>query len=179
MPRIGLFYGTNDGHTEDVAHRIAQRFDRIEQDVVEVINIGVAKAEELLDWDLLILGIPTWNIGELQDDWDVMFSYLDDLDLSGKKIAIFGLGDQYGYPTTFLDAVGMLGEKMLQLGATLAGYWPADGYQVEDSRALDGDQFMGLAIDEDNEPEKTDERIDRWVTQVAAEFGLAEKRVAP
>ncbi len=175
MARIGLFYGSSDGHTADVAERIKQRFDRIEPDLVEVADIGVIKAEELLDWDLLIFGIPTWNIGELQDDWDIFFPYLDDLDLSGKKIAIFGLGDQYGYTTTFLDAVGMLGEKVLQRGATLVGFWPTEGYQFEESLALDGDQFMGLALDEDNEPEKTDERLDRWVVQVAEEFGLAEK----
>lgn len=177
MSRIGLFYGSSDGHTADVAERIKQRFDRIEPDLVEVIDIGVAKPEELLDWDMLILGVPTWNIGQLQDDWEIFFPYLDDLDLTGKKIAIFGLGDQYGYTTTFLDAVGMLGEKVLQQGATLVGYWPTDGYQFEDSLALDDDDFMGLALDEDNEPEKTDERLDRWVAQVAEEFGLAEKRV--
>jgi flavodoxin I len=176
MSHIGLFYGSSDGHTADVAQRIKLRFDRIEPDLVEVIDIGVARPEELLDWDLLILGIPTWNIGELQDDWDIFFPHLDDLDLSGRKIAIFGLGDQYGYTTTFLDAVGLLGEKVLQRGAALVGYWPTDGYQFEDSLALDGDLFMGLALDEDNEPEKTDERLDRWVAQVAEEFGLAERR---
>lgn len=177
MSRIGLFYGSSDGHTADIAERIKQRFDRIEPDLVEVIDIGVAKPAELLDWDMLILGIPTWNIGQLQDDWEIFFPYLDDLDLSGKKIAIFGLGDQYGYTVTFLDAVGMLGEKVLQQGATLIGYWPAEGYQFEESLALDDTHFMGLALDEDNEPEKTDERLDRWVAQIAEEFGLAEQRV--
>jgi flavodoxin I len=111
----------------------------------------------------------------MQDDWDIFFPSFADLDLSGKKIAIYGLGDQYGYTMTFLDAVGFLGEEVLERGAQLVGYWPTTGYQFEASLALDGDSFMGLALDEDNEAKLTEDRLARWVSQVAHEFGLAEK----
>jgi flavodoxin I len=178
MSRIGLFYGSNDGHTADVAERIKKLFDRLEPGLVAVFDIGSAKPEDLMGWDLLIFGIPTWNIGLMQDDWDIFFPSFADLDLSGKKIAIYGLGDQYGYTMTFLDAVGFLGEEVLERGAVLVGYWPTQGYQFEGSLALDSDDyFMGLALDEDNEARLTDERLERWVTQIAEEFGLTEKHV--
>lgn len=178
MSKIGLFFGSSYGHTEDVAARIKRLFDRIEPDLVTVIDIATARPDELLEWDLLILGIPTLNIGQMQDDWDVFSYRFAKLDLTGKKIAIFGLGDQYGYTTTFLDAVGLLGEKVIERGATLVGYWPTAGYQFEDSLAVDGDHFMGLALDEDNEAELTDARLEQWVAQVAEEFGLGVKQPA-
>jgi flavodoxin I len=172
MARIGLFYGSNEGHTGAVADRIKAAFDVIEPDMVSVFNIAQVSVEAIARWDKLIFGIPTWNVGQLQDDWDIFFPYLDQLDLSGKTVAIFGLGDQYVYSSTFLDAVGILADKVLDLGADLVGLWPATGYEVEGSLALEKDFFLGLALDEDNQPELTEQRIQAWVAQVVDEFGF-------
>src|SRR5574338_1198078 len=100
MAKIGLFYGSNDGHTEDVANRIKAAFDIYEQDIVSVANIAHTSVEDIAQWDNLILGVPTWNVGLLQDDWDIFFPNMDNLDLTGKKVAIFGLGDQDDYSST-------------------------------------------------------------------------------
>ena len=174
MAKIGLFYGSNDGHTEDVAERIKAAFDVYEPDLVSIANIAHASIEVIACWDNLIFGIPTWNIGQLQDDWDIFFPELDNLDLTGKQIAIFGLGDQYEYSSTFLDAVGILADKVMECGGDLVGLWSAKGYQHLDSLALDGDYFLGLALDEDHQPELTDGRIETWVAQILDEFGIAE-----
>ena len=176
MTKIGLFYGSNDGHTEDVAERIKAAFDDYEPDIVSVANIAHASVDDIGRWDKLIFGIPTWNIGQLQDDWYIFFPDMDRLDLTRKKVAIFGLGDQYEYSSTFLDAVGTLADKVMERGGDLIGLWPAQGYAFESSLALEGDYFLGLALDEDHQPELTDERIKAWVAQLAKEFGLSTRQ---
>ncbi|HVU13627.1 MAG TPA: flavodoxin [Phototrophicaceae bacterium] len=176
MAKIGLFYGSNDGHTEDVAARIKQAFDAYKPDIVSVANIAHTSIEEIARWDKLIFGIPTWNVGLLQDDWYIFFPEMDTLDLTGKQVAIFGLGDQYGYGSTFLDAVGTLADKVMERGGDLVGLWPAHGYEFEASLALEGDYFLGLALDEDHQPELTDARIRTWTVQLLNEFGLAESQ---
>lgn len=176
MAKIGLFYGSNDGHTEDVADRIKAAFDIYEPDMVSVTNIAHTTVEDIARWDKLIFGIPTWNIGLLQDDWYIFFPKMDQLDLSGKTVAIFGLGDEYEYSSTFLDAVGTLADKVMERGGGLIGLWPAKGYDVESSLALDGDYFLGLALDEDHHPELTDGRIKAWVKQLMDEFGIVSSQ---
>ncbi len=94
MTPIGLFYGSDTGFTTLVATLIKEEFDTVAPDLVTVHNIAETPVERMLDYDRLIVGCPTWNIGQLQDDWDNVFLKLDELDLSGKKLAIFGLGDQ-------------------------------------------------------------------------------------
>jgi flavodoxin long chain len=173
MATIGLFYGSNTGFTEEVARQLKEILDGIQPGLVDSTNIAHAAPDDLAAWDYLILGIPTVNIGQLQDDWDIFWPHLDEIDLTGKRIALFGLGDQYNYSDTFLDALGMLAAKVKERGAELVGEWPAAGYQFENSLALDGDHFVGLALDEDNEPELTRGRLETWIVRVLEAFGLA------
>ncbi len=178
MTRIGVFFGSSNGATEYVAYEIVQRLNAITPDFAEALNIAHARPEDLLEWEYLILGIPTWDIGQLQVDWDFFLPGLDALDLTGKKVALFGLGDQYGYPDTYLDAVGILAERVVERGAQLVGRWPAAGYQVEASLALEDGYFKGLALDEDNEATLTAGRIATWIAQVVEEFGLRATEAA-
>ncbi len=170
MAKIGLFYGSNGGHTEDVADRIKAAFDNYEPDMVTVANIAHASVEDIVRWDKIIFGIPTWNIGLLQDDWYIFFPKMDQLDLAGKTVAIFGLGDEYEYSSSFLDAVGTLADKVMERGGGLIGLWPANGYDFKYSLAQDGECFLGLALDEDHHPELTNDRIKAWVMQLVDEF---------
>lgn len=172
MTPIGLFYGTNTGYTELVADLIEEEFSYVAPNLVTVHNIADVPLEKMLAYDYLIIGCPTWNVGQLQDDWDEEFLGLDDLDLSGKKIAIFGLGDQYGYPENFCDAIGILGRKFEDQGAELVGFTATDGYQFSYSLGVEDGMFLGLALDEDNESERTPERIADWVWQLVDEFDL-------
>lgn len=109
----------------------------------------------------------------IQDDWETFYdNELDSIDFSGKKVAYFGEGDQDGYADSFQDAMGMLEEKIAELGGETAGYWSTEGYSFSESKAVRDGKFVGLALDEDNQSELTEERIKRWVAQLKQEFGL-------
>ena len=172
MPKkIGLFYGSSTCYTEIAAEKIRDWFG---DDLVDIHDIAESPVILMEDYDFLILGIPTWDYGELQEDWENCWDDLDNLDLSGKAVALYGLGDQVGYPEWFQDALGFLWAKVVNQGARTVGAWPAEGYEFEDSKGLTDDErrFVGLALDEENEFELSEERIDRWCRQIRAEFGL-------
>jgi flavodoxin I len=171
--RIGLFYGSTTGYTETAALRIAQTWQTHGMKPITAVNIGtVNDLSALLEYDYLILGIPTWNIGQLQDDWEIALPQLDALDFTGKQVALFGVGDQYGYPDNYMDALGMLGAKLMERGASLVGRWSAEGYEFSASKALVDGQFIGLALDDTQQAEYTEPRIDQWVNQIIHEFAL-------
>ncbi len=171
--KIGLFYGSTNGTTGDAAQKIQQSLNELAPGVIETIfDVANTDVKKMLEFDALILGSSTWNFGELQDDWADVIDSLDKMDLSGKKVAIFGLGDQNGYCDTYQDAMGILAEKVLSRGAQLVGFTSTDGYDFSESRAVEDGKFMGLALDEDNQAALSDERIKGWVKQLQAEFGL-------
>lgn len=178
MARIGLFYGSSTGNTEYVAYEMKAEFDQRDPELVEIFNIGETSPEQFLKYDYLILGIPTWNTGQLQDDWEIFLPKLEGKSMAGKKVAIFGLGDQNGYGYNFLDAVGMLADEIMLLGAQLWGLWPIAGYEFEESRGkIDHeDYFLGLGIDQDGQSEKTPSRTADWVNQILEEFEVLESQ---
>lgn len=171
--RVGLFYGSTTGVTEYVADEIKAVWEAAGMEPLVPINIATMDdVAQLLAFDYLILGIPTWNIGQLQDDWEILFPQLDQTDFTNKQVALFGIGDQKHYDENFLDALGMLGTKLRERGATLVGLWGTTGYEFTASEALENGHFLGLGIDEVNQPEQTTERIQRWVAQIIGEFAL-------
>lgn len=172
MAKIGLFFGSNTGNTEAVAYQIKDAFDKILPDTVEVHNIGASNAEQITGYQYLIFGIPTWNTGELQDDWDAFLPNFKKMNLSGKKVAIFGLGDQNGYGFNFLDAVGILADEVMLAGGEVWGLWKNDKYEFNESKAKLEDYFLGLGIDQEGQADSTPARITEWVKNVKAEFGL-------
>lgn len=168
MSNIGLFYGSTTGKTEYVAEMIQKEF----WDDVTLYNITDAENSDFKDYRNLIIACPNWNIGNLQSDWDGYFPELDDIDFSGKKVAYFGTGDQVGYNDNFMDALGILEEKISERGGNTVGYWSTNGYEFNESRALKDGKFVGLAIDEDNQSDMTEERVKAWVAQLKKEFGV-------
>ncbi|MBS98920.1 MAG: flavodoxin FldB [Oceanospirillaceae bacterium] len=171
MGTIGLFYASTTGNTEVVAEQIA---GLLGSQRVDMHDLATDSCLQMENYDYLVLGIPTWDYGELQEDWDAIWPELERLDLTGRKVALFGLGDQLGYGEWFLDAMGLLGDLMRSRGAELVAPWSVDGYQFEQSKALtaDGAHFVGLAIDEDGQPGETANRIARWVPEVLSGFEL-------
>lgn len=135
-------------------------------DRAELNDVEQCSPKDLQAYEFLILGIPTWGIGEVQEDWKDLMTMMSDLNLSGRKVALFGLGDQESYPGTFADALGRLYEVLLKTGCSFTGSWPVAGYAYEGSTAVKGGRFVGLVLDEENQPEKTDERIDKWLRDI-------------
>ncbi|MGL5007451.1 MAG: flavodoxin FldB [Plesiomonas sp.] len=167
--KFGLFYGSTTCYTEMAAEKIR---DAIGADLVTLHNVKETPLTQMCDYDVLILGISTWDFGERQEDWDAIWHTLDDLDLSTKIIALYGLGDQVGYGEWFLDAMGLLHDKLLTCGAQCIGYWPVDGYTFVASKALTADNqtFVGLALDEENQYTLSDQRIAQWSEQILLEI---------
>lgn len=170
MAKIGLFFGTQTGNTETIAEAIQAALGG--NSVVDLHDVASAEADDLKEYEYLIIGCPTWNIGELQSDWDDLYQDLDQIDFTGKKIAYFGTGDQIGYSDNFQDAMGILEEKICSLGGKTLGYWSTNDYDFNESKAVRNGKFVGLAIDEDNQSDLTSSRIKSWVAQIKLEFGL-------
>lgn len=168
---IALFYGSSTCYTEMAGEKIRQE---IGEELVDMFNITETPIVTAQFYDFIILGIPTWDYGELQEDWEEIWDDIDDVDFTGKKVALYGLGDQIGYPEWFLDAMGYLHSKVVKRGAIPCGYWPNTGYEYEASKALTIDEthFVGLALDDENEFNKSPERIRQWCEQLRTEFGL-------
>ncbi len=170
MSKIGLFYGTTTGKTESAAEMIQSEFGGAE--VVTLHEIADVEGSDFAEYKCVIIGCPTWDIGELQADWQGYYDELDDVDFSGKKVAYFGTGDQMGYAENFQDAMGILEEKISSLGGKTVGHWSTDGYEHEASKAEKNGKFVGLALDDDNQSELTESRIKEWVGQLKSEFGV-------
>ncbi len=167
MAKIGLFYGSTTGSTLKVAELIQEAF---EPDSVDIVDVGKASPDDLSKYDVLILGTSTWHWGGLQDEWAVFEDQLTEEALAGKTIAFFGLGDQKRYGDHFVDGIGLLYDKVKPTGVRIIGTWPRDDYDYAASAAeLDG-RLIGLAVDEDNEPGKTRDRVRRWVNQLKTEL---------
>lgn len=165
MAKIGIFYGSTEGNTENVAEMIAGSLGD-----ADLHDVDSSSAEDVQQYDQLIFGCPTWEIGELQEDWETFIDVLDDVDFSGKKVAYFGLGDAQGYPDTFVDALGIIHERLKDKGASFVGFWPTDEYEYDASKGEINGKFLGLVIDEDNEPDLTEDRVKRWTDQLKNEF---------
>lgn len=161
MLRTVIIYGSTTRYTEMVAARIIEQpgFENVDLFDIEDITL-----QAMLDYDFLIFGLPTWDYGEIQSSWQNVWEQLDTLDFSGKIVAFFGLGDQLGYSEWFVDAMGMLHDKIISKGAFAIGEWPVDGYTFNTDISLTNNKthFVGLAIDEVNQSNLTESRISQW-----------------
>lgn len=158
---VTVIFGSDQGCTRTIAGRIAKKLNG------KSLDIKKASTADLEDASLLILGCPTYGFGDLQTDWEDHIATLDDAELSGKTVALFGTGDQVNYPDSFIDAVGILYDRVTAKGARVVGFTATDGYDFTGSAALRDGQFVGLALDEDNQSGKTEGRINAWISQLA------------
>ncbi len=170
MTKIGLFYGSDTGNTEIVASQISTL---IGQDVINTYDIETSTKKDLERYDYLIIGVSTWYKGDLQSDWDDFYKTFKKINFKGKKVALFGLGDQIVYADYFIDGVGILAKVVKKNGGETIGSWSTKGYMHQHSKAEKSKgRFTGLALDEDNQPELTRERLEAWTDQLILEFDL-------
>ncbi|MDG1733403.1 MAG: flavodoxin FldB [Thalassotalea sp.] len=167
--KIALFYGSTTCYTEMAAEKIQAC---IGVETVEIFNIKDVPLSDCLQHDIIIFGISTWDFGELQEDWESSWDDISTLNLEGKIVALFGLGDQQGYGQWFQDALGMLHDQVIPQGASIIGYWPNEGYEFEASKALteDGDYFVGLSLDDETQYDLSEQRITQWCEQLLDEI---------
>ena len=164
MSKTIVVYGSSTGTCEAIAEKIASRLG------AEALNVQELTADTVAANDNLILGTSTWGAGELQDDWYDGIKVLQSADLSGKTIALFGCGDCESYGDTFVGGIGELYAAVKDSGAKIVGAVSTDGYTFDDSAAVVDGQFVGLALDDVNEDDKTDGRIDAWIAQISPNF---------
>ncbi|MGE5471326.1 MAG: flavodoxin [Bacteroidota bacterium] len=175
MTRIGIFFGTDTGRTRLIAKQIGKK---LEAAAAAPVNIGRTTLADFLAFDRLILGSPTLGAGELpglstglaQPSWEEFLPQLAGAELTGKVIAIYGLGDQKKYPDEFVDAIGLIHDAVVAAGARVIGRWPTAGYEFKASQAVDGEHFLGLALDQINQPLLTEERLDAWLARITPEL---------
>ncbi|BAV94098.1 flavodoxin [Ichthyobacterium seriolicida] len=170
MCKIGIVFGSDSGVTEEIASKI---HECLGEDLTDVIDVYDADVDYFDKYNKLILGLSTWYDGELQSAWEEFLDDFKTVDFTGKTVALFGLGDQIGYGEYFCDGVGIIGEVVKNNGGKIIGQWPTEGYDYDESKAdLGNGKFMGLLLDEDNQSELTQERIEKWIEQVKKEFNL-------
>ena len=167
MEKIGLFYSFNSKNTSSTAELIFKQFP---ENKINKINVELVDDGQFLKYKNYILGVPTWFDGELPTYWDEFGPAIEEMDLKGKHFAIFGLGDQKGYPENFNDAIGIIAKLIESKGGKLVGFTSSEGYTYESSKALRNNLFIGLVIDNKNQNDLTAKRIDSWCTQLKSEF---------
>lgn len=165
MAKYGIFYGSTTGNTEEVAHKIAKQLGVADADIK---NVAKSAPSDVADYDVLVLGTSTWGSGELQDDWYDFSAGLSELDLHGKKIALFGCGDET-MSDTFCGAVGELYKRLKDTGAEFIGEFDTIGYTFSESEAVREDgEAVGLLIDQVNHADLTDGRVAKWCEEIKA-----------
>jgi flavodoxin I len=175
MANIGIFFATDTGKTRKIAKMIHQKLGAAAD---APVNINRTDLDTFLSYPVLLLGTPTLGDGQLpgldagceEASWGEFVAQLDSHSLSGKTVALFGLGDQVGYPDNFVSGLRPLYDALKNSGAQIVGHWPNEGYEFNASSALEADKFVGLAIDQDNQYDLTDERLDAWLETLKPVF---------
>lgn len=170
---IGIIFGTDTGNTEDMAEKMSDELQAMGCSAAQLVNVVDVTPEWFAALDFIIMGIPTWDFGGIQEDWENYEDVIQLLPLSDKVVALYGMGDQLGYGDYFVDALGWLHERIVPTGARIIGRWSTEGYDFEASLACNADktEFCGLAIDDDQQFDLTDERIQQWIAQLQTEYG--------
>ncbi|MCK8783824.1 flavodoxin FldA [Roseomonas sp. NAR14] len=158
---VTVIYGSDGGCTRKIAKRINGKVGGT------LLDIKKAQRADFENASLLILGCPTYGGGDLQTDWEARVDVLREANLAGRKVALFGTGDQVNYPDSFIDAIGILYDIVVERGARVVGFTDTEGYDFTGSAALRDDRFVGLALDEDNQANRTEKRLAAWLELIS------------
>ena len=159
-----VIFGSSTGTCEAIAEKIASKLG------CPAVNVQDLSADIIAENKNLVLGTSTWGAGELQDDWYDGLKTLKAANLNGKTIALFGCGDSVSYSDTFVGGMGELFNGIKDSGAKFVGSVSTNGYTFDASDAVIGGEFIGLPLDDINEDDKTDTRIDMWIAQITPDF---------
>jgi flavodoxin I len=174
MKKTGLFYWPKQGNVETCALKIKDHFD---EGSIELYPLDKMDNCDINDFDLIIVGGSTagadhWENATENNLWTDFFDRYEKSNMKGKAVAIFGLGDQILYPDHFVDGMKIIKDEIDKSGGKLVGRWSTDGYNFTGSDSVEGNKFLGLALDHDHQEDLTDERIEKWVRQIKNETFL-------
>ncbi len=161
MKKTVIIYGSSTGTCQNIAEIIATKLG-----VSDILDVAKVTASQISAYDNLILGTSTWGAGEMQDDWYDGIKELKNANLNGKTVALFGCGDSQSYSDTFCDGMGEIYRELQSSGCNIIGSTPTDGYTYDNSTAVADGRFVGLAIDDVNESDLTENRIDAWIAGI-------------
>lgn len=168
---IGIFFGTDTGTTRLIAKKIAKKIGEVAS---KPLNVNRVTIDDLLQYDALILGTPSYGEGEMpgiatgvkDGSWQEFAPQFAGADFTGKVVALYGLGNQEKYPERFADGLYQLYELFTHCGATIIGDWSTEGYEFSKSKAVLDGRFVGLVIDNNSQGMLTEARLDAWVEQI-------------
>jgi flavodoxin I len=173
MTKVGIFFGTDTGNTRRIAKDIATALGSTI--AAKPVNVRNASVSDMQAYDVLILGTPTYgegllpglSTGNATESWEEFLPTFAGQDFSGKKVAIYGLGNQKSYPSEFVDAIFYLYEQFKHGNATIIGQWATEGYEFKASKAVVNEQFVGLVLDQENQKDLTPDRLNTWLKMLA------------
>lgn len=169
MALIGIFFGSTTEMTAIAGEEISKELQSYGHDV-DLFDVGMTGLVPISNYANIIIGCPTWNVGALQEDWDMLYADFKKINFSNVTGAFFGAGDQMGYSYNYLDAVGILARRFIDAGGELVGRWPIEGYEFDASIAVEKNEFLGLALDYENQDSESEIRIKNWVRRINHEF---------
>ena len=166
MQKIAIVYAPMAGKTEIIANRLKELFPGVE---IKLIPVKIADRDLLMAYDKIIFGMGhpneefDWN--NPFNTWRLFLKQIEFLNFSGKKVALYCLGNQQANKKDFVSLMGEMAELISQRGGKLVGNFPNEGFDFQASDALNNENqasFCGLPLDEDTEPHLTQERLEKW-----------------
>lgn len=170
MKKTILLYWPTEGNVETCATLIKDKMENTEMKPITKVSLNDLKSCDQYIIGCSTVGSETWENTENKDPWQDFLKLLDEIGMTEKAVALFGLGDQIRWPKHFVDGMAIIYEQVVKKGAKVVGRWSVEGYEHDESEAQEGDLFFGLALDEDHQPELTSERVEKWVKQLEEEF---------
>ena len=161
MKKTVIIYGSSTGTCQSIAETIANNLG-----VSDILDVAKVPAAQVNVYDNLLLGTSTWGAGDMQDDWYSGIKEIKNANLAGKTVALFGCGDSQSYSDTYCDGMGEIYRELQGTGCNIIGQVPTDGYTYDDSTAVVDGHFVGLALDDVNEGNMTEARIDAWIDSI-------------
>lgn len=160
MKKTAIFYGSTTGNTETAAKMIAEKLN------ITAYDVAKNPAEQLAEYDNLIFGTGTTGFGDLQDDWESFISEVESANLKGKTVAIFAVGDGSSFSDSFVGSMEKIYNVVKEKECQVVGFTDPEGYEFDESPALIDNKFVGLPLDEDNQSELTEARVDKWIEAI-------------
>ena len=170
MKKTVILYWPEGGAVDKSAHKILAAIKPENADIfnLEEVDINLFNNYSYIIAGGSTVGAETWEEVAGNNQWTLFLNKCkkNRISFKDKKIAVFGLGDQILYPHQFVNDMYEIFHTFTQLNAIPVGKWPTEGYRFSNSKAVIDNMFVGLPLDDTNESDKTDERVNLWIREL-------------